>query len=118
MVHVCSTKTIAFVLWIHFTPHLVPISCTEVPSLYEHDAINGYVLQLAPEQKLADLFTKKPIWSVPFPTPAYNETSFTTQYVFLMISLQMCFHQFLDRLILSKVHVNSQMLFLSNVCGR
>jgi hypothetical protein len=76
MVHVSSIRTAAFVLWIHFTPHLVPILCTEVPSLYEQDAINGYVLQLAPEQKQADLFTKKPMWSAPFPTPAYKRNKF------------------------------------------
>ena len=72
MVHVCSIKTAGFVISIHLTPHLLPISCTEVPSLYEQDAINGYVLQLALELEVTHLFTNNPMWSAPFPTRAYK----------------------------------------------
>lgn len=118
MVHVCSIEIVVSFLRIHFTPRLVRISWTNVPLLYEQNAINGYVLQLAAKLKLDDLFTQKPMWSAPFQIPAYKKTSFSTHYVFRMISLHMCFHQFFDRLNLSKVHVNSKLLCLLSVCIR
>ena len=44
--------------------------------MYEQDAINGYVLQLAPEQKQAELLTQKPMWGAPFPTSAHTRNRF------------------------------------------
>ena len=57
MVNVWYIRTAGSIILIHLTPHLLPISGTEVPSLYEQDAINGYVLELALEQEVTDLLS-------------------------------------------------------------
>ena len=82
-----APSTAVLVHGILFMAYLLPISCTKVTLLDEQDAINGYVLQLAPEQKQADFFTKKPMWGAPFPTPAYKRNKFYHSVCFHMIFL-------------------------------
>nr|XP_024376526.1 ATP-binding cassette sub-family A member 1-like isoform X3 [Physcomitrium patens]XP_024376527.1 ATP-binding cassette sub-family A member 1-like isoform X3 [Physcomitrium patens] len=57
------------------------------------DAINGYVLQLAPKQKQADLFTHKPMWAAPFPTPAHMRNKFFHK-VGPLLEIMLCFTAF------------------------
>lgn len=53
------------------------------------DAINGYVLHLAPKQNQVEFLTQKPMWGAPFPTPARTQNKFYHK-VGLLLEIMLC----------------------------